>query len=321
MTLAAVIACAACGRGDSAVGPSPAPGDASLSISGTVVQVVTNEPIAGARVTAAFGSATTGADGAFALTPPTRVTSPARFTVEAAGFITREVNVRLESGGRRDLVVDLMGRAPFELAFYEEFARDRLDNRGQLRALTPVASPRYLIVTRYASGETVPASLVDRVRAAVSEIAQSFSDGRATPQITTSDSVPSNNSGQIAITFTQDAGASICGQASVGMESGFVRFYAGVASCACSNSQDGLAPVIIRHELAHTLGAFHVSHDAALMNAQPRCSAIATPIERFHAAVLFRRPRGNTSPDVDPPGVLAHVTAENPSTCRVSSIR
>jgi hypothetical protein len=321
IALAAAIAVAGCGRGDSAVSPSPLPGGSTSSISGTVVQIVSNEPIASARVTGSFGGATTGADGTFTITPAATVTLPVRLTVEAAGFITRELNVRLETGGRRDLVIDLMGRPPFALPFYEEFARDRLDNRGQLRALTPVASPRYVVITRYTNGGTVPASLVDRVRTSVSEIAQAFSDGRASPQITTADTPPSNNSGQIVITFTQDSGSAMCGQASVGVESGFVRFYTGVAACACSTSEDGLAPVIIRHELAHTLGAFHVSDDAALMNAQPRCSAMATALERFHAAVLFRRPRGNMAPDVDPPGALAQVAGPDPSTCRVSGIR
>jgi hypothetical protein len=214
-----------------------------------------------------------------------------------------------------------MGRAPFALPFYEEFARDRLDNRGQLRPLSPVTAPRYLLVTRYTNGGAVAPVLLDRVRTSVSEIAQAFSDGRATPSITETESAPSNASGQIVITFTQDAGAAKCGEASVGVDTGFVRFYTRVASCSCANSEEGLAPVIVRHELGHTLGAFHVGDDGALMNAQPRCSAIATPIERFHAAVLFRRPRGNTSPDIDPPGVLTQMADSRPSTCRVSAIR
>lgn len=285
------------------------------------MQIVTNVPVAGARVGAAFGAATTDGEGRFTLRPASPSGSAARLTVEAPDYVPRELTVRLDGGGRRDLVIDLMGPPPFALPFYEEFARDRLDNQGRLRALAPVVAPRYLVVTRHTGGGTVAASLVARVRATAFLMAQEFGDGRASPSITEIDAAPANAAGHIVITFTEDAASATCAEASIGAETGFVRFFLGVPACTCADSADGLAPVIIRHELGHTLGAYHVSNDVALMNAQPRCNATATSLERFHASVLFRRPRGNLSPDADPPDTLTRLTGPATTACRLSALR
>jgi hypothetical protein len=321
VTIAMTLVCVGCGRSDSSTAPSPLPPNSPFTIAGRVVEIMSGAPVAGARVTATFGSATTSADGTFAVSTSTATTSTARLTVEAPDYLRRELSLRFDAAGRSDLVIDLVGRPPFALPFYEEFARDRLDNRGQLRALAPVMSPRYVLVARYADGGAVPASLIARVRASVADMAQAFSDGRSTPTITEAERAPASGAGQIVVSFTKDPGSPLCAESSVGVETGFVRFYQDVPACRCVDSDEGLAPIIIRHELGHTLGAYHVSDDVALMNAQPRCSAIATSAERFHASILFRRPRGNTSPDSDPPGILAQTIDAVSAACRMSRVR
>jgi hypothetical protein len=56
---------------------------------------------------------------------------------------------------------------------------------------------------------------------------------------------------------------------------------------------------IAAHELVHIMGFWHTGHDEFGPFGVTRCGSIGS-VARFHAAIAYARPNGNTDPDCDP---------------------
>ncbi len=247
-----------------------------------------------------------------------------RITVAHDGFLTRETNVR---GGvsKTGVVIDLIAEAaPFELAFFREFARGEgqaLPNPGErnlaLRVWNEV--PSFYVKTTDQAGNDVPPSVVERVIATIAAGVPVWSGGRfGTPIFELGEGEPTNRSGWVHIYFHVNDPNKRGSSAGVGPGSpqlaAYIRFDLTDTFCG-TLAFEGLHVSSILHELGHVMGYFHPSPPGLM--AGDRCIGGLEQIterERFHAKLAYSRVNGNRDPDRDPPSFfITSVTSSDAS--------
>jgi hypothetical protein len=110
----------------------------------------------------------------------------------------------------------------------------------------------------------------------------------------------------IVIEFIRDMGRNICGLSSIGRNPG--RITLNDDRCNCGSVK--VPPGVVLHEFGHALGFFHVPDRQSVMYPQDPggCPQLAlSAAERYHSAIVYSRPRGNTDPD-DDPATTTHLT-------------
>lgn len=278
--ISAVVAllCVGCGSSPSLpspTAPTPAPPIAQ------VVDITITETLSGGTL----GSMTTEA----------RV-FPALVPVSFAGHLTRQAVVR-SAAAKVDLIAEA---APFNLAFYRQFARNSLEAPGSLQRLRhqPPTITVYLRTVDEGGAAVDAASLATVRRVVTPDLIRAFSGGRVTLQAVEqgSEARPSAP-GLVRILWRVTPLASGCGQATVG---GDVLELVRSLSCGCPST--GMTfPTIVRHEVGHIMGFWHTEAPTDVMYG-PRASACDLPLsarEAYHAAIAYQRADGNADPDVD----------------------
>lgn len=268
--LAVAVLCmslAACG-GSSPSSPTPVP--ARVTVTATLTNTVS-----GAQVT----------------TTTTEVAAlPALLPVSAPGFLARSAWVT-SATPTIDLIPDAQ---PFDLEFYRQLARGTLTEAAHpLRILTQAPSI-------YLQSAGLSAANVAALEQAARAVVPAMTGGKFTvTTFETGAEVRPERSGWIVVELLNDDGA--CGRAAVGAAAGHV--WMNTAS-KCTVRGLAIHPPLFAHELTHSLGFRHVDSPRSLMNATALDSATVGPTEaeRYHAAIAYKRTRGNADIDVDPAG-------------------
>jgi hypothetical protein len=241
--------------------PVPPPPLPPPVFSGTVTDTVSGAPVLG------FTASVTGD----------------RLAVSAPGYFTRDTRAGATT-------VDLIPEAGFDLAFYRQFARGGLDGPPQpLRVLTQ--APSFYMEVEGVKGLSaeIGAELERVARRIVPELTGGkFQVGRwetgPTPR--------APQQGWIVIE-RRDLEATVCGRAAIGAAAGQI-WLDGDRQCNIAG--------VFAHEVGHAFGFTHVNTVGSLMFPQARNSNIAdapTERERRHAAIAYKRSRGNRDIDVD----------------------
>ena len=218
----------------------------------------------------------------------TTASLPARVSVSAPGYITRETLVRSATPA-----VDLFPERGFDLAFYRQLARDDFQrNSGAMQPLWVLdQAPSFYLEVEGAKG--VSAQVGQRLEEVARRMVPSLTGGRF--QVTRWETGPTPRAPQPGwiVIERADLGREVCGRATVGAVAGQIWLH---TDNVCN--LDG----VFAHEIGHALGFFHVNVLGALMYPQARRSNIAdAPIERErdHASFAYARPRGSRDIDVD----------------------
>jgi hypothetical protein len=261
----------ACGGSSSPTGPSPVPPPSGPTrISGTIT-----DTLSGAQVGTFSSEATS---------------FPARVSVSAGGYVTRETWVRSASP-----TVDLIPELGFNLDFYRQLARGTLDGSIQpLRVLSQAPSlylqTAGLSAANVAALETAARAVVPALTGGRFQVA-GWETGEGTR-------APSN--GWIVVDVFDDTGRP-CGETDLGAAAGHVRLN---RAARCGYEGQAVDPPLFAHELGHALGYWHIAAAGHLMHQRAtfveRRSTLPSDLERHHAAIAYHRSTGNTDVDIDP---------------------
>ncbi len=304
----------------------PPPSADRWTLQGRVVSYQAGQPVAGARVQPQGGAAvTTDGNGRFTIggdRPPPA--NPYLVTVDGGGHVARSVHVRWQPGSRDDVTIDLIPlAAPFSLDFYRELARGGLNQPQNLRPLQRLTEdPSFYIQTTDFRGVDVPADTLRVVREAIPSAVHEFSGGTLrAARIEEGREARPEAPGWINVTLFYDTQGLLCGRASIATTPGFVELAYGNAVCSC-NSPTGMSENLVRHELGHVLGFSHVAGREHIMTTFQDAACAGRPeggasaLERYHAALVYHRPPGNTDPDRDP----AQIALTGPAAGRSAAI-
>ena len=102
--------------------------------------------------------------------------------------------------------------------------------------------------------------------------------------------------GWITVAWLDDPERRSCGRAAVGGD--WIDLYTNTPGCRCAGGP-AIAPVIIKHELGHSLGLRHTDNRADIMHAggHSLCADVSpSEREKYHAAIAYTRAIGSLAP-------------------------
>jgi hypothetical protein len=254
--------------------PAPPPTPQSITITGTITDTVSK---------AVIGSWSQD------------VTSlPASVTVSAPGHITRQTRV-----GSRTPTVDLIPTAPpFSSIFYGQLVRNLLESSTPDVTWMLPAAPSLYLQTQGLSG-----SNIEHLISAAREIVPLMTGNRyQLSTVETGAETRPPQAGWIVVDIINDKSDQSCGRALVGAVNGHIWLNVAQSDAGCTFGTDVISQGVMRHEMSHALGFWHIDVPNSLMYYRTnRGAGLPTDLERYHAAIAYTRQPGNADPDNDSP--------------------
>lgn len=305
----------ACGSSPSHPSPTPtsnpvaASTASAVTISGTIAATNGGQSLPSLTIAVGAQSATTDANGCFAIQLPSPSTST-RLVASGSGIVERSVVVGAAS--TRSVAIDAIAQdGRFDLAFYREFVRNGYEQPGALQPIRHrIEAPRVYLKTVDEAGAPIDAGTLDTVAASIIDAVSVWTGGRF--GVGALERGPDGSRpGWVMIRFPVAITQGQCGRAPVGGE--WIELDYHNPQCAC-DARSRIPPRVVRHEVGHMMGFWHTDSREDLMWGSSsfrwdQCNATAVPREQYHAAIAYSRPVGNTDPDRDPLGVTTLTAA------------
>jgi hypothetical protein len=286
--------------------PSPIP---PMTMTGHVTATNGGYALAGLAVDLGGLSTVTDPGGAFSY--QYRSGTTVRLSLTGSSIVPRSLVFHM--GATRDVTVDAIGVAGFDLNFYRALVRNARDAPSGLQPLRRwTRTPMIYLKTVDEVGGAIDVTTLATVEATAKESIPQWTSGRlGVPTVERGTDTREGQSGWLTIKFpartTTDGN---CGRALVGADGGWIElFYTRTsAGGGCRVGGTVVTPRTIRHEIGHALGFYHtgdlndvlsgLSWPSAQSNQRPSARELAA------AAIAYARPVGNTDPDIDPSGVV-----------------
>jgi hypothetical protein len=256
--------------------------------------------VALASVNAFIATTESAGDGSFSLITAAPAGSHA-MTVTAEGYRPRETVIRWPR--TNGLVIDIASTAkPFDETFFNQLARDGLDEPTKDYALYRWSSQlKFYLKTQDEFGRPLSADVLDTVRRGIQLGVQYYTAGTYQAVIEEGTATRPERTGYVNVVPRQVIPeADSCGLSStVGGNPMTIQLR--LERCGCGSIK--IPITLVMHEVGHAVGMFHVAGKGNIMNGDSwfYCREVMpTPIEQYHARLIYARPRGNHSPDRDP---------------------
>lgn len=305
LLLSACLIATACGSSTSPAAPTPhvpredVPTGVS-TVSGRLTATNGGQALSAASVAVQGASATTDSAGAFSLTVP--AAPSLAVTISGADVLTRGLFVN--TAAPRSVSLDAIRQdGAFDLAFYRQLVRNGFEAPSTLAPLRRwLEAPKIYLKTVNEAGAAISAVTLAITEDTITSSAALWTGGRfSVASFERGTDTRRGIPGWITVRWPVSA-SSICGQAGVGESGGAIDLWIR-SDCGCPTSE--VRRTIVRHELGHAFGFWHTDNPADLMFANPStCDALPSARERYHAAIAYARPIGNTDPDNDPAGTV-----------------
>jgi len=310
--LVMLIVLSACSKSQPAA-PSPTPttpvtpvAPPNIVLTGHVRATVTGEALGGEAIDLATHQTSTDPAGGFRYEfVPGTISATPILTISGLNIVTRLSLINL--AGSRDLSTDVIALGgSFDLAFYRELVRDNHDSPGVLRLIRRWdTAPRIYLKTVDEAGSPIDDVTLDAVEAALRDNATSWTGGRfGLASLERGTETREGQLGWVTVKWPALADPNVCGRAQIAVSGGWIELDYKNDLCRASCSRSRVAPLVVRHELGHTMGFWHTGNPDDLMYfgtwKTSQCNLEPNAREKFHAAIAYGRPTGNSDPDSDP---------------------
>lgn len=283
--------------------PTPPIQPTAYTISGTLTSTNGGQPIAaGLDFTAA--STTSDSAGRFIVNVPLDAPTLA-LTISGAGLITRRMYVAPRT---RTLNLDAIAATGFDLNFYRQLVRNTFDAPTAMQPLHRwTTAPNIYIASVDDAGSTIDAKTLDTTDSTIVAAVQFWTGGAYTPTATRVGGPRENQAGWISVRWSHgfvngpDPMVKYCGFADIAKEGGLISLAYAASGCRCPGGPE-INPRTVKHEVGHAMGFWHTDspNDIMFHSSGSACDGALSTREVVHAAIAYKRARGNTDPDNDP---------------------
>jgi hypothetical protein len=292
-----------CGSSDTPLF-GPTPNDQNGSLSGTLVEYGTGQPVASATLIMSGMATVADAQGRFRFSG-IPASGTAGLTTDVNGFLFRGVALQL-APMRTGVTVDLIRNAPpFDLPFYRQLVRNGWESPVLAETRRWTIDPSfYLRSVTSDTAEVVPADLIESIRVLFERSIPELSGGtRRLGAFEVGTEPREVSEGWVIVDFMEQPPNGVFGQASVGGNSGTMTLrYPIAVSNANTNPFNCSTPTlgVADHEITHTMGYWHTANVFEDTFSGEGCPGAPRPAHtKYHAGILYSRAPGNRDPDVD----------------------
>jgi hypothetical protein len=277
------------------------PGGGAGVVSGIVTNHSAGAPVGGLTVTAGGRAAITDSAGRYQLTG-VPLGGPIPVSINGQNILFRSLSYTM-AASRSDVSPDvLVDSLPFSIEFYRFFVRNGFE--GALQPTNPWTVDPSFYVRTIVEGTEIRVSpiVIAAMEADFRQSVPALSGGRRrVAAFESGEEIRPPLTGWVNVNFFPSITGAF-GQSSVGGDSGVMQLRWFGPPDTNNDLHCASAEVFVAdHEITHTMGFYHTPNPLEDSFSGDGCSGtLRSDKVKFHADVMYSRPRGNRDPDIDP---------------------